>query len=86
MSLNKQSDVKNHLSSRYRTKVHLRESVLDATGLSVAEPDAIKANASDFAADFLAEHSLSGVAAAPDDPVARSISAPAAAVSKNARA
>jgi len=45
MSLIKQSDVKNHLSPRFRTKIHLRqpESQPDATGFSAAEPDAINA-------------------------------------------
>ena len=44
MSLIKKSDVKNHLSPRYRTKIHLCPPVSqpDATGYSVAEPDAIR--------------------------------------------
>lgn len=67
MSLIKKSDVKNHLSPRYRTKIHLCQPVSqpDATGYSVAEPDIIRANQSNFAADFVAEHSSPGVAATP---------------------
>lgn len=62
MSLLKQSDVKNHLSPRYRSKIHLRESVCqpDATSASVAEPDVTQAIPSDFARDFVAEHSSAG--------------------------
>ena len=50
MSLIKKSDVKNHLSPHFRTKIHLCEPVSqpDATGYSVAEPDAINANPSQF--------------------------------------
>ncbi len=88
MSLTKQSDVKNHLSLRYRTKIHLCESVSepDAAGLSVAKPGAIQTNSPDFAADFFAEHSSSDAAAAPADPVPGSIGSQAAAVFKSERA
>jgi D-tyrosyl-tRNA(Tyr) deacylase len=86
MSLHKQSDVKNHLSPRYRTKIYLCKPVSDATGLSVAEPDAIKAVPLGFAEDFLAEHSSSGEVPASTGPVTGSISPQATAVSKNARA
>ena len=67
MSLVRQSDVKNHLSPRFRAKIHLRqpESQPDATGFSAAEPDAIETIPSDFTADFVAEHSAPGAAAAP---------------------
>jgi hypothetical protein len=65
MSLIKQSDVKNHLSPRFRTKIHLRqpESQPDATGFSAAEPDAINATESSFTEDFVAEHSALDAAA-----------------------
>ena len=88
MSLIKKSDVKNHLSPRYRTKIHLcqPESQPDATGFSVAEPDAIKANPSSFAEDFVAEHSSSGAAVAPADPVPGSIRPQAPTASKSAQA
>lgn len=36
MSLHKQSDVKNHLSPRYRTKIHLCKPVLGAVPASTA--------------------------------------------------
>jgi hypothetical protein len=76
----RQSDVKNHLSPRFRTKIHLCEpaSQPDATGFSAAEPDAIKASPSTFADDFLAEHSSSagGVTTAHPVRVARPAQAP----------
>ena len=85
MSLIRQSDVKNHLSPRYRTKIHLcePESQPDATGFSVAEPDAIQANPSNFAEDFVAEHSSSGAALAPGNPLIGSIGPQAPATSKS---
>ncbi|MGO8932350.1 MAG: hypothetical protein ACLPLZ_06370 [Terracidiphilus sp.] len=65
MSLIRQSDVKNHLSPRFRTKIHLcqPESQPDATGFSAAEPDTIASIPSSFTADFVAEHSAPGAAA-----------------------
>jgi len=88
MSLIKGSDVKNHLSPRFRTKIHLCEPVSqpDATGYSVPEPDVIKATPSTFAQDFVAEHSLSGAAAAPADPVTGSIRFHVPTAPKSARA
>ncbi len=85
MSLIKKSDVKNHLSPRDLTKIHLCRplSQPDATGYSVAEPDAINANPSDFAADFVTEHSSSGTSLSPADPKTGSTYAQAPAVSKN---
>jgi hypothetical protein len=67
MSLIRQSDVKNHLSPRFRTKIHLcqPESQPDATGFSAAEPVAINATASSFTEDFVAEHSAPDAAAVP---------------------
>ena len=75
MSQIRQSDVKNHLSPRFHTKIHLCDPVSqpDATGYSAPEPDAIQADPSIFARDFIAEHSFSGAAAAPADAVAGSI-------------
>lgn len=71
MSNIRQSDVKNHLSPRFRTKIHLCQpgSQPDATGYSVAEPDAIETNPSNFSEDFVAEHSSSGAAVAAADRV-----------------
>jgi len=88
MSQIRQSDVKNHLSPRFRTTIHLCEPVSqpDATGYSVPEPDAIKANPSTFAQDFVAEHSLSGAAAAPAGPVTGSIRLHVPTASKSAQA
>ena len=69
MSLVKKSDVKNHLSPRFRTKIHLNlpESQPDATGFSGAEPNAVKANPSNFAEDFVAEHSSLAIPVAAAD-------------------
>ena len=88
MSLVKGSDVKNHLSPRFRTKIHPWPllSQPDATGFSVPEPDTISANSSEFAKDYVGEHSSSGVAVAPADPVAGPIRPQASAPSKRARA
>jgi len=88
MSLTKQSDVKNHLSPRFRTKLHLCEPVSqpDATGYSVPEPDAIKATPSTFAQDFVAEHSSPRVTAASGDHLPGSFRPEAPAVWKSARA
>ena len=86
MSLHKQSDVKNHLSPRYRAKVHLCEPVSDATGFSGAEPDAIKAIPLGFAEDFLAEHTSPGQVPASAGPITGSLSTQAAAGSRNAQA
>jgi hypothetical protein len=88
MSLIKKSDVKNHLSPRFRTKIHLcePESQPDATGYSVVEPNASKANASSFAEDFFAEHSSSGLVVAAADPVTGSIRLQAPTVSRSAQA
>lgn len=85
MSLIKKSDVKNHLSSRYRTQIHLcqPESQPDATAFSVAEPDAIQANSLNFAADFVAEHSSSGTALAQGNPLIGAIGLQAPSTSKN---
>jgi hypothetical protein len=87
MSLIKKSDVKNHLSPRYRTKILLCRplSQPDATGYSVAEPAGIKANPSDFATDFVAEHSSSGTSLSGADPVTGSIRPRAPTVSKSAQ-
>ncbi len=88
MSLIKKSDVKNHLSPPFLTKIHLcePESQPDATGYSVAEPNAIKANASSFAEDFVAEHSSPRVAAAPGDHLPGSFRPEAATASKSVQA
>ncbi len=85
MSLIKKSDVKNHLSPRFRTKIHLCPPVSqpDATGFSVAEPDAIKANPSIFAEDFVAEHSSPGTDLAQGNPLIGSLGPQAPAVSKS---
>lgn len=87
MSLIKKSDVKNHLSPQFRTKIHLcpPESQLNTTGYSAAEPGAIQANSANFADDFVAEHSSSGVIIASRDPVTGSVELPATKVSKSAQ-
>jgi len=85
MSPLKRSDVKNHLHPPFLTKIHLveSESQPDATGYSVAEADAIEANPSNFAEDFVTEHSSSRVAVAPTNPETGSSSPQAPAVSKS---
>jgi len=87
MSPIKRSDVQNHLHYPLATKIHLvqPESQPDATGFSGGEPDAVKEVPSGFALDFVAEHSSSGVAVAPTDPVTGSIGQQAAAVSESAQ-
>jgi hypothetical protein len=88
MSQIRQSDVKNHLSPRFHTKIHLCDPVSqpDATGYSVPELDAIRADLPTFAQDFVAEHSSSGAAVAPADPVTGSIRLHVATASKSAQA
>ena len=83
-----QSDVTNYLSPRLRTKIHLCDPVSrpDSTGCSAPGPDAIKADPSAFAQDFVAEHSLSGIAAAPINAVADSIRLHVPAASKSTQA
>lgn len=87
MSLIKKSDVKNHLSPRHGTKIHLRapERPSGPTGSAVAQPGAIEAKPSAFANDFIADHS-SGIALAPTDSVTSSSGTLAPATSKSARA
>jgi hypothetical protein len=88
MSLINRSDVKNHLSPRFRTEIHLCDPVSqpDATGYSVPEPDAIKAGPSTFAQDFVAEHSSPSVTAAQGAHLPGSFRLEAPAVSKSAQA
>ena len=83
MGLIKKSDVKNHPSLRYRTRIQVcqPESQPDATGFS-AEPDAIQATALNCAGDFAAQHSSSGTALAQGDPLSGSVGSQAHATSK----
>lgn len=85
MSLVKKSDVKNHLSLRYRTQIHLcqPESQPDASGFSTAETDAVQLNPLNGAEGFAAERSFSGIALAPDNPLIDSIASQAPAVSRS---
>jgi hypothetical protein len=80
-----QSDAKKPLPPRFHTKIHLCDppSQPDATGYSASEPDAIKADPSTFARDFVAQHSSSDAAA---DSVNGSIRIHMAVASKNAQA
>ncbi|MDE3199350.1 MAG: hypothetical protein KGN79_00395 [Acidobacteriota bacterium] len=64
MSLHKQSDVKNHLSPRFRTKIHLCDPASNTATPSVDKPDAVKPVPSGFTKDSLAEHSSKGEAPA----------------------
>jgi hypothetical protein len=80
--------VKDQLSPRFHTKIHLCDPVSqpDASGYSAPEPDAINANPSTFVQDFVAEHSSSGAAVAPADPVIGSIRLLVPTASKSAQA
>ena len=71
MSLIKKSDVKNHLSARFRKEIHLDKTANEpvATGFSPDEPGARTAGTADFAQDFQAEHSSSDAAHTPSDPL-----------------
>ncbi len=63
MILTRDSDVKNHLSARWRAEKspHLSVSQPDATGFSEADPLAVKVDSSGFAEDFHGEHSSQGI-------------------------
>jgi hypothetical protein len=84
MSIVKKSDVKNHLSPRYRTKIHLSQP--DATGFSGAEPDVIKENPATFSKDFTAEHSSIAIPVASADLLTGSTPPQSPLVSKSAQA
>jgi hypothetical protein len=88
MSLVKKSDVKNHLSPRFRTKIHSSrpETQPDATGFSGAEPGVIKDNPTAFSKDFTAEHSSIAKPVASTDLLTESARPQASPVSKSAQA
>lgn len=88
MSIVKKSDVKNHLSLRYRTQIHLcrPDSQPDATGYSAAESSAVQSNPSIFTEDFVGEHSSSGKSVAPISGANDSPAPPTAATLKSAQA
>jgi hypothetical protein len=75
MSAINRSEVKNHLHSPFLARIHLvqPESQSDATGFSAVEPDAVKADPSVLAEDFVAEHSSPGVAVTPTNQATVSI-------------
>ena len=85
MSLIKQSDVKNHLSPQFRTKIHLcqPESPPAATGCSLAESGPIETDAVSFTEDFVREHSVSGDALVHGSSVICSVGSQVPAVSKS---
>jgi hypothetical protein len=88
MSLIKQSEAENNLSPQICSKIHLCAPVSqpDATGYSVPEMEAGKADLPNFVQDFVAEHSSSDAAAKPGDPVPGSFRPEAPKVSKSAQA
>jgi hypothetical protein len=88
MSLIEKSDVKDQLSPRDSTKIHLCEPVSqpDATGFSEAEPEATQSKPTVFAKDFVAEHSTAGAAVTPNDRVTVSNGPKAMANKKSAQA
>jgi hypothetical protein len=73
--LNRKSDVKNHLSVRHYKANHLYRplSQPDEQVIAPPDPDAIKANLSDFAEDFNVEHSSSGRSIASNDGLTLSV-------------
>lgn len=87
MSITKKSDVKNHLSARHRTEIHLYRPVSqpDATGFSLAEPGTIEPVPSGFAEDFVAEHSSSDIALEPAHQSTHPVAPQAPEVSRSAR-
>jgi hypothetical protein len=62
MSIFKKTDVKNHLSLRFRARTYLNTSVgqTAATYILGAEPDATGRNPSPFTEDYSAEHTSAG--------------------------
>jgi len=88
MTLIKERDAEHHPSPQLNTKIHLCPPVSqpDATGYSVVETDAVKADPSHFAEDFVAEHSTSGVPVATPGPVTGSVGPPATKDPKSAKA
>jgi len=73
--LNRKSDVKNHLSIRHPKVNHMDRPLNqpDEQVIAPVEPDAIKANSSDFAEDFNVEHSWSGRSITSNDGLTLSI-------------
>ena len=71
MSITEKRDVKNHLSLRHSKDIFLCAplSQPDATGYSLAEPAATRANPSAFTRDYSAEHTI---AVMPSSPAAKS--------------
>ena len=87
MSLIKQSDAENLPSPQICSKIHLCAPVSqpDATGYSVPEADAGKAEPPNFVQDFVAEHSSSDAAAKPGDHLPGSFRPEVPKVSKSAQ-
>jgi hypothetical protein len=70
MSAIKRSDVQNHLRPPFLAKIHLVQPEIqtDATGFFAVEPDIVQIDPSNFAEDFVAEHSSSGTTLVQDNP------------------
>jgi len=87
MSVTGKSDVRNHLSRRYHKEIHLCQSAShpDATSFSMTEPASSNAKPVDFEKDFSGEHSSSGPALVPGNPLTDLIRPQAPAASKSAR-
>ena len=88
MSIINRTDVKKHMQPPFLTKIHLcaPETEPDATGFSEAEPDAMNAQPAGFTADFVAEHSASGVVTPPQRHLPGSFHPEADTVPKSAKA
>lgn len=87
VSIIRKSDVKNHLSPRHRTQIHLcpPESQPDATGFSTAESGAVLPDAPDAAKDLVTERSSSGSSPAEGKPLIGSIGPRASATTKSVK-
>ncbi len=88
MSLLKKSDVKNHLSSRFRTAHYLcpPKSQTDSASSFLAEPDKTNRSLSAFAEDFIEEHSSPRKSLAGADPATNTIRLQAPTISKSTQA
>ncbi len=71
MSIIDRTDVKDHMRPPFLAKIHLcpPKSQLDAAGFSEAEPSTMNATQSEFASDFVAEHSSSSSPSADGRPL-----------------
>jgi hypothetical protein len=82
MSLTKKSDVKNHMSVRFRAKIHLGELVVLRDATDVATSETTQREEADFVQDFVGDHSSAARGGAPGVRPNGSISSTASPISK----